>query len=163
MGPSVADSSTVLCKPAYGGNVYLYYSVDGGAVWETLTILETFAFRAEEFTEVTHGTLLSLHLSYGALARLSSPPQGRAFALCFFGLPSFGRYCEDDLVVHHDALNDYIYVLLMVLVCVQKFYCTTSFSLLELHTTTTIFFLNSLSLELGSQNLTVNDEQISKN
>lgn len=52
MGPSVADSSAVLCKPAYGGNVYLYYSLDGGAVWETLTILETFAYRTEEFTEV---------------------------------------------------------------------------------------------------------------
>ncbi|CAM9143952.1 unnamed protein product [Pylaiella littoralis] len=52
MGPSVADSSTALCKPAYGGNVYLYYSLDGGTVWETLTILETFAYRAEEFTEV---------------------------------------------------------------------------------------------------------------
>lgn len=52
MGPSVADPSTVLCKPAYGGNVYLYYSLDGGGAWETLTILETFSYRTEAFTEV---------------------------------------------------------------------------------------------------------------
>lgn len=52
MGPSVADSSTVLCKPAYGGNVYLYYSLDGGGTWETLKILETFSYRQEAFTEV---------------------------------------------------------------------------------------------------------------
>lgn len=52
MGPAVSDASTVLCKPAYGGNVYLYYSLDGGDVWETLSILETFSYRTEEFTEV---------------------------------------------------------------------------------------------------------------
>eukprot|EP00904_Undaria_pinnatifida_P000099 jgi/Undpi1/1008/HiC_scaffold_10.g04472.m1 len=52
MGPPVADASTVLCKPAYGGNVYIYYSLDGGDTWETLTILETFAYRKEDFTEV---------------------------------------------------------------------------------------------------------------
>lgn len=52
MGPSVADPSTVLCKPAYGGNVYLYYSLDGGSTWETLKILETFSYRKEAFTEV---------------------------------------------------------------------------------------------------------------
>lgn len=53
MGPSVADASTVLCKPAYGGNVYLYYSMDGGSTWETLKVLETFSYRQEAFTEVT--------------------------------------------------------------------------------------------------------------
>ena len=52
MGPTVPDASTVLCKPAYGGNVYLYYSLDRGGSWETLKILETFSFRAETFTEV---------------------------------------------------------------------------------------------------------------
>ncbi|CAN0429515.1 unnamed protein product, partial [Ectocarpus sp. 12 AP-2014] len=52
MGPTVPDASAVLCKPAYGGNVYLYYSLDGGGVWETLSILETFAYRKETFTEV---------------------------------------------------------------------------------------------------------------
>lgn len=52
MGPTVPDPSAVLCKPAYGGNVYLYYSLDGGGVWETLSILETFSFRKETFTEV---------------------------------------------------------------------------------------------------------------
>lgn len=52
MGPSTADASAALCKPAYGGNVYLYYSLDGGAAWDTLTTLETFSYRAEDFTEV---------------------------------------------------------------------------------------------------------------
>lgn len=52
MGPTVPDASDVLCKPAYGGNVYLYYSLDGGGVWETLSILETFSYRTETFTEV---------------------------------------------------------------------------------------------------------------
>lgn len=54
MGPSVPDASTAACKPAYGGNVYLYYSLDGGGTWETLSILETFSYRTEEFTEVWH-------------------------------------------------------------------------------------------------------------
>ncbi|CAM9440901.1 unnamed protein product [Hapterophycus canaliculatus] len=52
MGPSVPDAATAACKPAYGGNVYLYYSLDGGGAWETLSILETFSYRMEEFTEV---------------------------------------------------------------------------------------------------------------
>ncbi|CAM9373083.1 unnamed protein product, partial [Scytosiphon promiscuus] len=52
MGPSVPDATTAVCKPAYGGNVYLYYSLDGGGAWETLSILETFSYRTEEFTEV---------------------------------------------------------------------------------------------------------------
>lgn len=52
MGPTVPDASVVLCKPAYGGNVYLYYSLDEGGSWETLEILETFSFRNENFTEV---------------------------------------------------------------------------------------------------------------
>ena len=52
MGPSATDPSTVLCKPALGGNVYLYYSLDGGSTWETLKILETFSYREEAFTEV---------------------------------------------------------------------------------------------------------------
>lgn len=52
MGPYVLDPSTVVCKPAYGGNVYLYYSLDSGDTWETLTILETFAYRTEDFNEV---------------------------------------------------------------------------------------------------------------
>ncbi len=52
MGPTVPDASVVLCKPAYGGNVYLYYSLDEGDSWETLEILETFSFRNDNFTEV---------------------------------------------------------------------------------------------------------------
>lgn len=52
MGPYVVDPSSVVCKPAYGGNVYLYYSLDSGDTWETLVILETFSYRGEEFTEV---------------------------------------------------------------------------------------------------------------
>lgn len=52
MGPYVLDSSAAVCKPAYGGNVYLYYSLDSGETWETLTILETFTYRLEEFTQV---------------------------------------------------------------------------------------------------------------
>lgn len=54
MGPSTSDSSTAVCKPAYGGNVYLYYSLDGGGAWETLFILETFSYRMEDFTQVRH-------------------------------------------------------------------------------------------------------------
>lgn len=58
MGPFVLDSSTVACKPAYGGNVYVYYSLDSGGTWETLTILETFSLRNEKFTEVnTYDTI----------------------------------------------------------------------------------------------------------
>ena len=53
MGPPVADASAVLCKPAYGGNVYIYYSLDSGDTGETLTILETFSYRKEDFTEVS--------------------------------------------------------------------------------------------------------------
>lgn len=56
MGPSVADPSIALCKPAYGGNVYLYYSLDGGSTWETLKILETFSYRQEAFTEVPYSS-----------------------------------------------------------------------------------------------------------
>lgn len=52
MGPSAQDPATAVCKPAYGGNVYLYYSVDQGETWEILSILETFVYRKEEFTQV---------------------------------------------------------------------------------------------------------------
>lgn len=70
MGPYVVDPSTVVCKPAYGGNIYLYYSLDGGDVWETLTILETFAYRNEEFTEVnTIQPYLDPYLLIRVLAR----------------------------------------------------------------------------------------------
>ena len=72
MGPSVADASSVLCKPAYGGNVYIYYSLDSGETWETLTILETFAYRKEDFTEVSLNNITSTiwYRSRGGEARV---------------------------------------------------------------------------------------------
>ncbi|CAM9525001.1 unnamed protein product [Discosporangium mesarthrocarpum] len=52
MGPYAADTSTVTCKPAYGGNVYLYSSFDAGTTWNVLTILETWTYRSEAFHKV---------------------------------------------------------------------------------------------------------------
>lgn len=52
MGPYVLDPSSVACKPAYGGNVHLYYSLDTGTKWKVLTILDTASYRTSDFTEV---------------------------------------------------------------------------------------------------------------
>lgn len=67
MGPYVLDASTVDCKPAYGGNVYLYFSLDSGDTWEELTILETYNYRTEDFTEVRN--IHSIVASVVTLAR----------------------------------------------------------------------------------------------
>ncbi|CAM9423235.1 unnamed protein product, partial [Choristocarpus tenellus] len=52
MGPSVTDASMVTCKPAFGGNVYIYHSFDSGVSWNLLAALETWNYRSEFFRKV---------------------------------------------------------------------------------------------------------------
>lgn len=63
MGPYVTDPDSVACKPAYGGSVYLYYSLDGGSSWDTLAILKTYLYRNQEFTEVPQRPLLTWRMA----------------------------------------------------------------------------------------------------
>ena len=52
MAPIVDDEGEALCKTAYGGEVSVWYSIDGGTMWTSFGSYPVHIYRQTYFTEV---------------------------------------------------------------------------------------------------------------